>query len=605
MRRRLYPERASSDIQKKIEQLAAIENGAEKQAELSAEEQEEILSFETSLGNTLETVFDITVQENTFYPEYFLAEEGQEDLRLLLGDTEIPPLTLEAVSTLLYTSTYLKGLDAKVQSDIAGRSRNYSEEATFQAFRKTKDQNGLIQQDDLSLPIRTKVIFDPEKLLTKQRALRKIKEQLRTYRVSLQETEHSDDARFVINGILDLYHARVNDLLIDGNIQILTLQEKSALLGEDSLTDAERELLEIGFGLGDTERTLSKLDKLVKGAAHEYEENGYRQQLSQDVIAFADEFEAEYISQVTLRNSAIEGRGLDREKLFAKNIPAEKIAQLAEETLTHYSLLSQYPASDYESDREGPAPDDKWQFVMRDAYKTMAVSAKQKIIKCSPNPQSIDRLISITLAHEIEGHVIQAENRARIPLRLFAKVGGGRSSIFAECGAMNNQDYVSGQAFGYQSPPHPYYIKAMQKKLEGGSYLDCVEAFYEGSLKELHLQRELGWIDQEEFDLRADEKLKLAINRTKRLFESGAQFGSNEEFLTNSKDTVYLEQVRLYRALKQHGLEKYAFISGANLDTLLFLMQAGFLNPSDIQQPHFYSLTVWDRLKDNYQKITS
>jgi hypothetical protein len=109
--------------------------------------------------------------------------------------------------------------------------------------------------------------------------------------------------------------------------------------------------------------------------------------------------------------------------------------------------------SEYTSDRTGPAPDNKWQFVARDEFKTMAVDGKRKVIKCGRGSQSVASLISVTLAHEIEGHVLQHENKSKIPLRLFKRLGSGRSVVFAECGAMSNQDTVSRDAF-VRSPPH-------------------------------------------------------------------------------------------------------------------------------------------------------
>lgn len=213
----------------------------------------------------------------------------------------------------------------------------------------------------------------------------------------------------------------------------------------------------------------------------------------------------------------------------------------------------------------------------------MAVDSKRKVIKCGIKKQSPAGLISVTLAHEIEGHVLQYENKTKIPLRLFKKLGGERSSIFAECGAMNNQGLVSQEAFGFAFPPHPHYIRAMVEKLRGGNYLDCIKAFHESTLRGPRLQKTLGQISEEVFKKEVKKSLKLAINRTKRLFREGSDFSSNQPFLTNSKDTVYLEQVKLFQELKQRGLEKYVFVGGANLNTLLFLMKSGFLDPKDIQ----------------------
>lgn len=74
----------------------------------------------------------------------------------------------------------------------------------------------------------------------------------------------------------------------------------------------------------------------------------------------------------------------------------------------------------------------------------------------------------MTFAHEIEGYVLQNENKARVGLKLFEKLGSGHSTLLAENGAMYKKDTVSQKVFDFRSFPYPHYIKAMLKKQEGG-----------------------------------------------------------------------------------------------------------------------------------------
>ena len=214
---------------------------------------------------------------------------------------------------------------------------------------------------------------------------------------------------------------------------------------------------------------------------------------------------------------------------------------------------------------------------------------------------SLAETIAITIGHEIEGHALQHNNKKRIPLQLFKKVGGNRSVIFAEGGAMNNENKITEQAFGYSSLTDADYIRAMQKRMEGGSYPECVKAFYDCTIEPYKLQYEKGLISEPDYKNMCESTLKRAVNRTKRIFRGSTAGSEESSFITNSKNTVYLEQVQLFRALEAHGLEKYLYLTGANLDDLLFLMKAGLFDPNKIDEPKFHALKIWDRVKDQYQ----
>ncbi|MCW1888456.1 MAG: hypothetical protein KIH67_002780 [Candidatus Moranbacteria bacterium] len=602
-KRPLYPERPSEGIEDEIQRLAQFESGEAKKLELTEEERGEIIALEKKAGKILEAIYRITPQSDSFYPEYFLTPEGRTDFESIVGEALPKNSTPEDIKKILFTSELLKKADTKKRANLAGRSRDYDEEKRFVALSQTLDENGRIDITQASAPERINIIFTPEKKRKKLSLLRAFKSNLKHYTDNHPGVlaEKSPDFQKAFSGIVNLYISRTNDLIIDQNGSLFTLAEKRVLLGEEALTSDEQKLLEKTFGLENPEGTLARYDKFTFGASEEYDSlSGERDQISQELTQFADEFEAIYTKSILEKDALIRAKGLDPEKISTPNISPEQVIELAEEVLGSYGFLSDQPTSEYSKDRSEPAPDNKWQFVAREEFKTHAINIKRKIIKSSLKPQSIDKLISVTLAHEIEGHVVQAENQARVPLQLFQTLGGGRSVVFSECGAMNNQDFVSGEAFGFASPPHPHYIRAMERKLAGGDYLDCVEAFYNSALKETKLKRDLDKLTPEAFIKECETNLKLAINRTKRLFASGSSFTSEAGLLTHSKDTVYLEQVKLYQELKKHGLEKYVYVRGANLKTLLFLMEAGFLNPDDIQKPAFHSLKIWERIKDKY-----
>jgi hypothetical protein len=298
----------------------------------------------------------------------------------------------------------------------------------------------------------------------------------------------------------------------------------------------------------------------------------------------------------------IRRKGLDPEKIKERNIDVNTFSRWAKELLEFYGEKSNVPVEEYDPKRNGPASDNKWQFIARDEYKSMAVNSKQKIIKCGVKNKSITETLGTLLGHEFT-HFIQAKNKSKIPLRMFSdKLGGFRSEVFAEGGAMAIENEVSGELFGYEAGAHPHYIRAMAKKLEGGTYLECIKVFYDSGLAIIKNKKEVKTIDEDDFIKEARDLLKLAINRTKRLFTSSDKFNQSGPYLTKSKDTVYAEQIIVMEKLRKSGLEKCAFVSGVNLDTLSTLIEIGLIDLDKIEKPNLdFIREIWEREKHRYQ----
>ncbi len=595
----LYPERPSVGIEAKIQKLADFEAGRAEKITLTPEERKEIQDREEVLGATLEKIFFITPKETTVYVEYLITPQGKQDFEKILGVSlgEIGTIA-EAERALYQAAPALAGLESKVRSDLSGRSLKYSEQRQFEQFQRVCVSAD--RTDTIEVPRPMSLLLTPEETLGKLKALQKLREQIKKYDLGADGVVAGERAAQVLRGILGLYRARINEMIVGLKKDALGLVKKRVSLGEEGLSADEQELLDQTLDTGDVARMLTRYDKFVFGATTEYDDTGMRRQIGRELSEFASQFEDEYVASIVAKEAGIREKGLNQERLEEKTFGEEEIIQYAEETLRAYGLLSAEPASQYVKERPGPAGDNKWQFVVREEYENASVNGKQKVVKCGKDLQSITGLISITLGHEIEGHALQNENKSKIPLRMFRHMGSGRSDIFSECGAMNNQDVVSQEAFGYASPPHPHYVRAMERKLQGGNYQECVMAFYDSAMKGPTLLKSLGKMTEAQWNKQSDRHLKTAINRTKRLFAPNMDLTLGDEGLTKSKDTVYLEQVKLYQELKKHGLEKYVFVGGANLDALVFLMESGFLNPEDIMQPKQHALEIWERLRKNY-----
>ena len=464
--RKLYPERAVSGVSEKVENLQKIISGEIPAWEISESERSEILKAEAQLAETLESVYSITPPNIDFDFNYLLTPEGVADFSKVTGLAV--PLEVEsftALKTFLYQHTAeLAGADKKELAALGGRSSIYRKKEIFKAIAKTIDDKGEIDAQVMpeseSINIRLNPILDYEKTNN----LRALKADIKLKRVELEQSGHNEDYIAVLDGIFDLYQRKINEAIANRADVFLSLREKAEFLGDDLLTEDERLALGEDMTSADVSSGLSRYDKFLYGAGNEFDEIGWKKQVAQELIELADVEEQKNLVAQLEMNQGIREKGLNKEKIFALNIGIEEVEKLCKETLEHYGLLSAVPASEYTPDRSGPAIDNKWQVIISDSYPNLSVFGKQKIIRCPNKPQSITKLLSVTIAHEIEGHVNQHNNRSKIPLKLFEKIGSDRSAIFAEAGAMSNQALVTENAFGYQTPSLPQYIRAMVVK---------------------------------------------------------------------------------------------------------------------------------------------
>jgi hypothetical protein len=179
-------------------------------------------------------------------------------------------------------------------------------------------------------------------------------------------------------------------------------------------------------------------------------------------------------------------------------------------------------------------------------------------------------------------------------------MGGGRAEAFAEGGAMAIQAELSKDLFGIESGAHPHYVKGMLAKLQGGGYGDVVKAFYQSEISPQVALFKQGALTEEAFRQERERALKLAINRSKRIM-SGAKDVKGVDFLTSSKDTVYLEQTLLAQKLNEAGVSFALNIVGVSLDNIIRLMKLGLLNPQNMVKLDLnFSKGIWEHQKAEY-----
>jgi len=609
----LYPERASANLDQAINKLKSLESEEIKKNELNEDEKEKLLQVENKLGEEFEGINKLKISSTNLYLEYFLTKQGRADFQEVVG-VAVPEEDIEGLEKFFCNHRVEIGkVKLKERKLLAGRSDDFANKNLLNELQDTMDEDGEIDIDNIDNPRRLGLLLKPNKALEKVSKLKGFKQKLKTIiqdsssEQTIQETdkifsgEQSEHYKKAKKAVFNLYQRRVNQIMAEQFFAGALLQNIKKQLGGQMLEDEEEELANSFQGLKSIEKNFSRYDKFIYGAEKTYNKSGYREQISKEIKEYADEIENEYMDNIVNRDGKIREKGLDPKKVFEKNISENQFRKFAEDTLKAYGELSEQPAEDFEPSRKGFAPDGKWQFIASPDYKSMAVNSRQRIIKSGTKNKDIYNTVAVLLGHEIEGHVLQHMNRAKIPLRLLREIGGDRVDIFAEGGAMENQDKITKEIFGIRSISSPQYIRAMVKKLEGGNYLECVKAFYDSALRVTQDKKTKGLLTQKEFNDESGDSLKLALNRAKRLFRTGSDYGSREKDLAKSKSTTYLEQTLLLKKLKKHGLSKYTFLGKSNLNTVIVLVENGLLNLKDIQEPKFYSLQVWDKIKEKYK----
>lgn len=597
----LYPERMFSRADRELERLRKLENGEIETLELSNEEREEILHFEDLLGSVLARIKDIKINSSVFYPEYFLTEEGRIDFKETVG-IEIEGENIEQIKYFLSKNrAILNETDGKLLAKLVGNSKSFSEESLLKKLREDIDENGKLELGEALNPERLYVVLNPENALDKIQSLRDFKSDIGINNAqSYHGNSESENLAFAKEKIKDLYRKKANVMIASEAHIAAWANQLSLIVGGEGLSAEEEKLSGMYKGMQSFEKTLARYDRFVHGSDIEYDEKGMKMQMGRELDQYISVIEEKCIHGELERDECIREKGLDPVKLEQKNIDLKTFTDWTDKLLEAYGEKSSFSGEDYDPKRLGPASDGKWQFVARDSFKSMSVNAKQKVIKSGTKNKPITDTLATLLGHE-GTHFVQALNQSKAELKLISEIGGDRSVIFSEGGAMMVESLVTKELFGFEYNPHPHYIKAMKKRLEGGTYLECAKAFYDSALKIVEMKRDKGILDEKRFSEEVDYWLRIALDRAKRLLHGNEDFAGRQTYLTKSKDTVYAEQAIIMEKLKKAGMEKYAFIKGVNLDALATLAEIGILNLSDIQEPKLEPIReIWEQEKHKY-----
>lgn len=575
----LYPERPSYSAEKNLKEILEYSSGDREKEVLTDDEKLELIAFEEVFVNKLAEAYSMEYNTKTLYPEYFDTTEGQDTLKELdifresYSDNNNQIDVRENINI-------LRKLDPESLAKLGEKSLKYHTDTMLDTLSNRISGDGSLDIEGLDNPEKLMFIKKPEELARKMESLRDLKLELEQARSNLFKEEASilDGNSESTSESISLIHAKLyslKHLLKKVNVLLAeTLQDKAIL-------DAEADL--------PSHKPKYRLDKFRYGVGKINAEGNY-DQVDNRLLQKADEIAGEHIRLNQEKASILAEQGLDIEKMEDASIEPEQIKIYLDRILSEYGLLSDYPADQEQLDNNIKPADNKWRCYIKPNQSVFEIDSKSKTLFIPIKKRSIIDVLTKGATHEII-HILQRENTAEIGLPLYTnpqQMGGDRSDLFQEGGAMYYQDQASQELFGFSSPPGPHYLRAMAVKQAGGDYLACVKAYYESTIS----------VNPK----KSKSALKTALSSARRLFRNSINFNNTDRSIPSTKDTVYLEQKAVVEEiLKYPELQNLILVSGINLETAKEMIRFGLLDLSKLRTPDLsYVQKIWEEEKHKY-----
>lgn len=613
----LYPERTSLSVERQIQRFQEAEP-----LNLTEQDRQELLNWEAPLGDTLEAAVKPSSSSFDFPIDYLLTREGKEALCDIFPYTSFDMGLLYSIETPEDAKKFMYQYSASffvAEKDVDPNEDEDEEEMTKpevrnfklrrQDFRERAERyvtdifveqyqnylDGLINFDEIHDPVFITITGSAKKGLARIGGLKDFRTSLKEIVTELEhfdaDTSELKEAKKIV---LKMYRTRVNEYLAEGYIHRYGLKAKADVLGIESLTDDEQNLLNMLPPM--SLRNVDRIDKFLEGVEGEMVDQDYLQ-VSSRLVAEARQKLAQYemVNIQSSRDEMLRKRGLDPQKITDKPIKAEEMKSWFTEMLAAHDIPI---APDGAKNSE-----QGWRLNIEEGRKTISITGNVKKVNI---PASFSRPIynALPVARHENGHVLQHENRRTIPLKLFAKRGADRGSIFTEAGGKFLETELEQEVFGL--PPQEAfnlgYIFAIDARLKGGSFKDCFQAFLDPQLRLLDARQISAPIGSAELDKERARLVRESFNRTLRNFRNSFALEQSIPYVGESRATVYLEQLLLVENLKKIGHLDLAFIARTNFTTLTYLKQLGFLDESKlIAETNVARDVIWPRIKARYQ----
>jgi hypothetical protein len=586
-RRHLYQERPSFSAERLLHEIEQLQSGEKPKEPLTEEEFQEAKEFEAPFVEELAKLRSISIDMNTLYPEYFDTPEGQVILSVVSKFTSIDK-TPDGFIDIRQNIHNLRNLDSDSLERLRGKSSAYNTQTMLDKLSNHITEEGDLDIDGLDNPEKLMFVKKPDNLTKKIEGLRDLNSRLTQEMPNLFQIESSieGDNKAAIHYKI----SRLKDLIKKVNVLLAEALENQSIL------DAEADL--------SSHKPKVRLDKFRYGVGKMNSDGNY-DQVDNRLLQQADEIAKTYIEINQKKESILAEQGLDIKKIEKENIEPKRIKEYLDRILLDYGLLSEYPADADEVANNIKPPDNKWRCYVKSGQKTFEIDSKSKTLWIPIKKRSVADVLTKGAVHEII-HILQRENTAEIDIPLYthpSQMGGDRSDLFQEGGAMYYQDKASQELFGFANPPLPHYLRAMAVKQAGGDYLACVKAYYESSMSIKNIKTEEE-SEKEEIRIKA---IKTALSSAGRLFRNTPDLNNRNPYIPSTKDTVYLEQKAVVEEImsKHPELRNIILVSGMNLETAKELIKFGLLDLSTLRKPDLsFVKALWEEMRDDYKLDT-
>ncbi len=506
-----------------------------------------------------ESIWQKKVNSTTLGVSYFMTDKGRAALQKATG-VELQAITTEDYLRQL-SSLEISNLSSKILGKLEDESVGFEEESLTRAFIE-----GGFDEKAIPEPQFLAIYKSPEVILEKARGYRQLKIYISKALSDLMSGSNAEDPQTKSAKILlaTLYRRRLNNFIANAYVEAYKFAHQARLSGRSdyrSLLDNLEERLP-AFSQPPTvqvARFLVRMDHYRYGVS--VGEEGKFTWLSHEAQ-----------SQANLADQEIDDSAVDRgmyadiepDKLDSTEIESSTFGELLCEVLKEYNLLSEY--SEWDSERQTPAPDGKWQVIVDGRFKSLAVGDQQRVMKVPDKPVSLMRAITVG-SHEVT-HVLQNHNKRLVgELAILERIGLDNVSEQTESGGIwqerEARQMLTGRTENTVSGTG--YLKTLSAKAEGASFGKGVKLYYEYLLRE-------------DPTMSPEKAAAQAVNRARRAYRSGGfEYARDLPVLTNSQPLRYLEQELIYKNLTPER-RKLLFIGGVSIANLLELSAAGLVN---------------------------
>lgn len=445
------------------------------------------LSCEASMDLEKLDQTSATESAQSFYLNYFKTEKGREDLTKL-GIESDDAATITAV---LDDIELVKSrVNVKERKQIAINSRLWYKDEL--AKRLEQDPSLDKEYQDIE-PLH--VNYNPSKLLDKMTQLQAYRRFYRQVRQQL-EKQPATDLRNAQSVLLDIYAARVNSevVVLYPSVINLTLQCQR-ISTDEKATQWNKRLAQLAPIIhraaikerheeeddfkGFTDRFARRLDFLRNGAA--WQDDGTLSPVSTEVAVLAKE-----LADTTNETMPDNPMRLSAElvsKLDTIYWDADKLKLFLEAVLRHWGMLSEYQSEwDEIEERDGFAPDGKWQEVIHPKKRSLSVRSNRRTQWIPGNyNRTLTQLYKTGVlpgsAHELV-HLLQTDFDYKVGETIpLAKIKGRGTVALREMGAVSSEREMQ-NILGKDRPTNLHYLRALETKLRGANRMEVVRAYF-------------------------------------------------------------------------------------------------------------------------------